>query len=250
MSPASPRGINLQETEFTLMHTRIRMSGIPALSTVLVVLSACGDGSADLDDMSASELLDASANRMEAVTSFAFALEHENGFTDIIRGLAMETAEGEVAGPDRMAAELRARVGPINVALGLIIHPEGAWISNPLTGQWEPEDVSIAQLFDPATGVTSLMRDLGEVRVTGTEVIDGRPTRRIEGVVDSGALAALLPGVASGREVTARFWIGSEDPVVHRIDLLGAVGPDDSPDIVRRLRLSRFGQEFLIEPPR
>ena len=228
----------------------LRILGVPALSALLLLLSACGDGSADLDDMSASELLEASANRMEAITSFAFALEHENGFTNIVRGLAMEVAEGEIAGPDRMAAEVRARVGPINVAVGLIIHPEGAWITNPLTGQWEPEDVSIAELFDPATGVTSLMRDLGEVRVTGAEVIDGRPTRRIEGTVDSGALATLLPGVAAGREITARFWIGSEDPVVHRIDLLGAVEPDDSPDLVRRLRLSRFGQEFLIEPPR
>jgi len=232
------------------MHTRIRIPSLFGLSAFLLLVSACGDESADLDDMSASELLEISANRMDAVTSFAFALEHENGFTNIVRGLAMEVAEGEVAGPDRMAAELRARIGPINVAVGLIIHPEGAWVTNPLTGQWEPEDVSIAQLFDPATGVTALMRDLGEVRVTGTEVIDGRPTRRIEGAVDSGALAALLPGVASGREVTARFWIGSEDPVVHRIDLLGAVEPDDSPDIVRRLRLSRFGQEFVIEPPR
>jgi len=187
------------------MRTRIRMPSLLGLPTLLLLISACGDGSADLDDMSASELLEASADRMEAVTSFAFALEHENGFTEIVRGLAMEVAEGEVAGPDRMAAELRARVGPINVSVGVIIHPEGAWITNPLTGQWEPEDVSISQLFDPATGVTSLMRDLGDVRITGTEVMGGTETRRLEGTVDSGALATLLPGVAAGREITARF---------------------------------------------
>ncbi len=232
------------------MRTRPGRFRLLALLLLPLVAASCGDRGVDLDGITPEELLEHSASRMESVESFAFRLEHENGFTSVVRGLAMETAEGQLAGRDRLSAELRARAGPIAVNVGLIVHPEGAWITNPLTGQWEPEALTIEQLFDPATGVTALMRDLADVRVIGTETLGGVATRQLEGTVDSGALATLLPGVAGGHPLTVRVWVGAEDPLVHRIDVLGAIEPADTPQTVRRLRLSRFDEPFQIEPPR
>jgi len=226
----------------------IHLVGLLGLA-ILAVSAGCGEAEPDLEAVSAEELLLISAERLASLEAFAFTLVHENGYTQIVRGLAMERAEGEVAGPERMQAELRARAGPINVNLRLIILPEGSWITNPLTGQWESEDISIAQFFDPATGVAALMTELSNVEVTGSEVISGAATRRIEGTVDSGALETLLPGVARGQPLTVRLWIGVDDPVVHRLEVIGAVEPGDSPDLVRRLTLSDFGSEFQIQAP-
>jgi hypothetical protein len=220
-----------------------------ALAVSLLLIPSCGEGGDEPGELTPEQVLEAAADRLDETTSFAFLLEHENGFTPIVGGLLMERAEGQVAGPDRMQAEVRARVGPINVNVRLVIVPEGSWMTNPLTQQWEPQTIEIAQFFDPATGVTAIMRGLTGAQITGTESVGGVVTHRIEANVDSGALDALLPGVIAGSDLGVRTWVGVEDSLVRRIEIQGAIEPGDNPALVRRLTLSEFGGTFSITPP-
>jgi len=227
-----------------VQRTRIR-----ATSLLLVgALASCGGaGTGDAPDP--AELLTSSADRMEEVNSFAFLLEHENGTTAIVGGLAMERAAGEIANGERLRADVTGRAGPLAVNLQLVIVPEGAWMTNPLTGAWIPQEMSISEFFDPATGVTAVMRGVGTPTLTRSEPIGGIETHVVEGSVDSGALALLIPGVPAGRPLTIRTWIGADDPVVHRIEIRGTLADGDSPEVVRRLTLSQFGGTFEIAAP-
>jgi hypothetical protein len=186
---------------------------------------------------------------MDAINSFAFLLEHENGTTTISGGLAMERADGEIANGERLRADVTGRTGPLAVNLQLVIVPEGAWMTNPLTGAWTPQQMSISEFFDPVTGVTAVIRGVAAPTLAGTEAIGGVETDVVEGTLDSGALSLLIPGVAAGRPLTIRTWIGSEDPVVHRIEIRGTLADGDNPEVVRRLTLSEFGGTFEIVAP-
>jgi hypothetical protein len=186
---------------------------------------------------------------MEEVNSFAFLLEHENGTTAIVGGLAMERAAGEISNGERLRADVTGRAGPLAVNLQLVIVPEGAWMTNPLTGAWIPQELSISEFFDPATGVTAVIRGISAPSFAGRETLGGVDTHIVEGGVDSGVLALLIPGVPAGRPLTIRSWIGADDPVVHRIEIRGSLAEGDGPEVVRRLTLSQFGGTFEITAP-
>jgi len=236
-----------------LLFDPLRRLAPPLL--LLALIAGCGGDSAGEPpqaevEMTAAEILEIAAERMEEIESFAFLLEHENGVTTIVRGMGMERAEGAVSGSDRLRADVRTRAGPVTLNLGVIILPEGSWITNPFNNQWESEALSISQFFDPSTGITALMRDLDEASRSGMEPIGGEMAYRIDASVRSEDLLSLVPAALPGRTLTVRSWIGVEDPRVLRIDILGALEAGDAENLVRRLLLSGFGGDFAISAPR
>ena len=78
----------------------MRSSGLGLIASAFVAfaLVGCGGGGPDVDTsgVDVDELLAAAADRMDAVTSFHFDLEHDNGTATIVRGLEMVSAEGDV----------------------------------------------------------------------------------------------------------------------------------------------------------
>jgi len=234
--------------------SRVAAAAFRALLIVLgpaLVLAACG-GSTDagvVEEVSPAEVLAQAADRMAELQGFAFTLEHENGFTSIMQGLAMERAEGRVAGGESMRADVTARAGPMAVKLGVVILPEESWITNPLTGAWQRDQLSIAQIFDPATGVPALIRDLIEPTLVGTETIGGAEVRRIDAQIASESIQGLVPQAPAGLVLPVRVWVGVDDPVVHRIELAGKLEAQDGDNAVRRLILSDFDADSVIAPP-
>ena len=229
-----------------------RPAALATLALVaLALLARCGDGDgdADLEGVDPEALLQAAAERTDQARSFHFVLEHQNGTTEIVRGLNMERAEGDVVGADQLSVEVRASLGPLNLKIKIIVIGDEAWITNPLTGRWEREDISIEDVFDPARGVTAIMRAAAEPRLAGTETVAGVRTYRVEATVDSGDVT-LFGEPRPGRLLRAEVWIGVDDPLVYRIEIVGGIVPGEPDDLVRRLTLSRFDTEIEIAPPR
>ncbi|MYD66439.1 MAG: LppX_LprAFG lipoprotein [Chloroflexi bacterium] len=189
-----------------------------------------------------------SADRMEGVQQMHFRLDHENGASEIVRGIMMVYAEGDIGGADRMRAEIEGALGTVKFETGVIILPEGSWIQNPFDRSWEREDISIEEFFDPQDGVAALMREVLEPVLEGIEEVGGVETYRIEVLADSGDLA-VFPTATPGFEVRATLWIGVEDLLLYRVDVRGAISEDESSGILRRLELSRFGEDVDIAPP-
>lgn len=220
---------------------------------MLAFLASCGDddgGGGDLADVDADDLLARSADRMEQVDSFHFEVDHENGSTQIVGGIGMQHAEGVVQGAERMQLEVEARFASTNIRTGIVILPGESYLQNPLTGRWQEQEIDISDLFDPATGVTGLMRNVGdEVEVVDREEAGGVDSYVIETTVDSGNLTAFVGNAQPGNEVTARVWIGVDDLLVRRIDVVGPLGPSEADNILRRLTLSQFDEPVQITAP-
>ena len=161
-----------------------------------------------------------SADRMDGVERFHFTLDHENGASEIVRGIMMVYAEGDIDGPQRMRAAVEGALGTLKFETGVIVLPEGSWIQNPIDRSWEREDISIDTLFDPQEGVAGLMRQALNHTLAGREQVGGVETYRIEVTADSGDLA-IFPTATPGFEVRATLWIGVEDLLVYRVDIRG-----------------------------
>lgn len=148
-----------------------------------------------------------------------------------------------------MKADIRARVGTLAIDMGIVALPDSSWMTNPFTRAWEPGTFDVSALFDPATGLPALLRGLIDPQLVGTEDVNGTSAHRIDATVDSGSLAALIPGAAPGTALVVRVWIGEEDPVLHRAEIVGSLAEGDSAEIVRRITLSRFGEDLPVESP-
>ncbi|MDA1009912.1 MAG: LppX_LprAFG lipoprotein [Chloroflexi bacterium] len=228
-----------------------------AAALFLVVISALvagacgGDSSFDVSDVDAREVLDESAERMEALTSFAFEVQHENGTTAIVGGIQMVSATGAVQGTERMRLDIQARFATTNIQTAIVILPDEGYLQNPITGRWQREDgLDVAQFFDPASGVTGLMRATTAVEVVGGETLDGVDAYVLEATLDSGDLGVFVGSAPAGREVIARVWIGVDDLLVRQVEVEGPIAPADGDDIVRRLILRDFNAAVEITAPR
>jgi hypothetical protein len=229
--------------------TPIRLLALLTASALFLVACVGRDSDGDTSEIDVPALLLDSADRMEQERAFHFELEMENGLIQIVRGINIERAEGDIAAADRVDFKVEARVGPLLTELEIIVLPNESWITNPLTGRWEREHIDVTQFFDPTDGITNVMRVITDAEITGTETIDGTPTYRVESTVDS-SLITLFGNPQSGVELQLKAWIGIDDPLVYRIEVVGGVMAREEATLIRRLNLSQFGADFDIQPPR
>lgn len=220
------------------------------MAVIVMAVAGCGTDAPEVEEVTPEEVLEQSADRMGEVLSFSFLMEHENGLTPIMNGLAMERAEGWISEGNRMQADIRARAGgSLAIDMGIVAVPDSAWMTNPFTRAWEPGTFDVSAIFDPATGITALLRGLTDPQLIGVETLNGVETRHIEATVDSGILTALIPGAAEGSPLAVRLWVGVEDPVLHRAEIVGAIGEGESADLLRRITLSKFGEDLPVVSP-
>lgn len=226
-----------------------------------LALVACGGGDDDggeqgIESLDVTVLLDGAVMQFAELESFHFALDF-NGETSPMEELAidMETIEGGVIIPDKLNAQVKAKVtqmGGLNVNVSLIGIGEDAWVTNPFNqSEWLPLEGGnpLNGLFNPSDGVAAVIRGAANPTVTGEETIDDVPTWMVEGTIDSGDLTAFLDSAEPGYPVTGTIWIGKTDNLIYRIHLLGQLTAEEPVDILRRLNFSGFNDVEPIEPP-
>jgi LppX_LprAFG lipoprotein len=221
-------------------------------SFLTAMLLACGgddDASAVQEDPAA--LLQRAAAAIETVTSFHFKLTHENGNTPLPLNLALETAEGDVSIPGRLAADIEAEAaGAIPVSVKAIAIGEETWITNPFTRQWQRlPGGGLRDFADPETLVQSLVLAMENPRIDGGSQIDGVRTVKLVGSIDAGVLRDALSVARAGNTVTVEAWLGAEDALPRRIRILGPIASIEDEDVTRQIDLTRINQPVEINPP-
>jgi hypothetical protein len=222
----------------------------------LVLAAACGGGGEEVAPTPATlppadEILPKVVERVGAVKSFHFRLEHENGLSPMPLDLKLKSTEGDIQVPDRMKAKLEAEAGGALLRVEVIGIGEEGWMTNPFSHEWQrlPEGTTISAIFDPAAGIQAVASSLQEVRVAGVEKVGGDNTYLLEGQVDSGVLEAAAPIAEPGLTVNVKVWVGVDDYNIRQVRLEGPFAPGEPENIVRILSLSKFDEPVSIEPP-
>jgi lipoprotein LprG len=235
----------------------MRRPGLALCVPLFALLLACsGDDQPEQVNATATPqdpamLLDAAAMAIESVSSFHFRLTHENGNTPLPLNLALETAEGDVQIPGRLAADIEAEaVGAIPVSVKAIAIEDEIWITNPFTRDWQVlPGGSIGDFADPETLVRSLVTAVEEPRIDGGSSIDGVRTVKLVGSMDAGQLREALSIARAGNIVTVEAWIGAEDSLPRRIRIIGPLASIEDEDVARQIDLSRYNEPVEINPP-
>ncbi len=229
-----------------------------SICIVALLLSACGgkakpstatQTSGDKTP-SATELVQKASTATKALKSFHFKLTHENGTTPIPLGLELVSAEGDVGIPDKLAANVKAKAAGVGVSVKVIGIDDKTWLTNPFTRKFQllPGE-SIKDIADPTGLINAVLASLTNVKLAGTDTIDGTQTYKITGNVDASALQAAFDNATKGFPAGVELWVGQSDSLPRRVRLSGPLSKDEPKDIVREIDLSNFDKPVDIKAP-
>ena len=221
----------------------------------LLALAACGGGGKSTTSTGtlppAGSILPAAVRAFDSLQTFHFNLTHENGTSPIPNGLQLVSADGDVVVPDRMHANIEAKVGNQTVKVEIIGVGDQGWMTNPFSRQWQPlpSGTTIKDIFDPTQGVKAIIGSLQNAQVAGQEKVGGAQTWHIKGSIQSDVLTTAVPIARPGLTVGIEAWIDIDDSLIRQVYLEGPIAPGEADNIVRKLALSDFGEQITITPP-
>ncbi len=234
-----------------------------ALVTAGLLVAACGgDGTAeggvpeptgDPLPADASAILDASAETMGAATSVEFRLERAGApvFIDEFDSISINTAHGEFEVPRSAQAVLEVEVnGDLTTELAAIALDDDIWLSNPVTGDFEPLPPGIeldpSMFFDPENGWQPLMANLTDVTLHGLVERDGADRYHLTATAPAEQVEIITARLVRDVSVEIDFWLQPVNGAVMVAEFTTTF-PDG--DVDWTLTLSDYGADFDIEPP-
>ncbi len=213
---------------------------------VSVALASCGNSSSAL---SASTILQRAQVRFEATSTFHFALQASHlGAND---PQPITSATGDVQRPDQLKTDMTANLSGFTLQLQLIIIGQRQWISNPLTGKFEPtQDYgSLLTIFDAQRGVGAILTHLQQpTDLVSSSSVSGA-CWKISGKVGASELAAVVGGVVKSSSVPVSVCIGKSDNELYSTTLAGPVTQTDTSATRRTFTLSAFDKPVSIQAP-
>lgn len=249
LASASPTPTSLPLTAGAHARRRgVSSSALVLLAIVLLALSACGT-----PPPSAATVLKNAQTKFDQTKSFHFTLTASHlGAND---PLPITSASGDVQRPDELSAAATVVTAGFTVNEKLIIIGQQEWITNPLTGAWEPTNDfgGFATIFDAQQGVGAILLALQQPSAPQSSKSNNVPCWKITGNAPASAISAVAGAVSAGsataQPVPITVCIGQNDNELYSVTLAGPITDTDTSQTVRTFTLSNFDQPVTIQPP-
>jgi lipoprotein LprG len=217
-------------------------------------LSACGsDAEPEGEPMPAqiATIQRTAAASMGEVTSVRFSLERTGApvFIDQFKSIALDELDGRFQAPSSVDAILTVTIdGSLSTKLGAIALDDEVYLSNPVTGTFEPldsgYDIDPSAFFDPVGGWRPMLAELQDAVLVGEEDRGG-PRYHIRGTATAERMDAITAGLVE-QELTIDFWVRRDTGLVTATEFSTTFQGETTSWV---LELSGYGDEFEIEPP-
>ncbi len=231
------------------------------LLTCFVVLAACSQNSSNEPEEDAGErmaedidvIIPAASAAVAEVTSVQFALVRSGApaYIDPLETLSLLELEGRFVTPADADALLTVEVGgALTTQLGAIALGSEAWLSNPITGRFEPlpESYGIdpSLFFDPKGGWKPLLDDLEDPELVGLEELDDGPAYHIRGTAPADRIQRVTANLVTGQDVLIDVWVDPVTALIDAVEFDTVLGGETSS---WALTLTGFGEPYEILPP-
>ena len=237
------------------MHSFRRDGGRVFLPLCVILLaglgSACGGGGGGGGEQPAvQDIVAQSTAAMRAEKRFHFVFDEENG-PKSTSGVHLVFAEGDVAVPDRVKADVSGTLAGVPLRTRLVVAGGKYYITDPFTGKWREVSIDLNPIafFDPAKGVLAVIETATQLELVGSEEVGGVDTYHLQGKTTVGSITPLLGNPPGTRLVDLELWVDKETGRLLRLRLSGEVEEGDGAEAVRTIELSRYGVVVPIVAP-
>ena len=224
---------------------------------VLGLLVACGSDNAteppsDVAAIDVEIAMPQAVDRLLALESAEFSLEHLEGATQLFPGVLMNKAYGEVLIPDRFSVtvEAESQFPRSYIEISIITIEDTSYMTGIFTGKWT--EVATDSLPFNLSGLGQTLADIvaavQQPRAIGSERLNGVDTTHIKGDIASEDLSGLVPGAGVGFTVGLDLWL-EQDGLLRKVHIVGQVVPTDDVNTVRQLLLDDINLPVTIDPP-
>lgn len=233
--------------------TRRAFAGSAAAATAFLALSRSGLVHAQEDDVNA--ILSAASQRLADIESLHFTLGIDGDtFIDETGTLKLESAEGDLARPDKVSVEFKVSLfGAGTVSIRMITVGKDSWTTDLITGNWgdaPPEfGYNPSILYDNQNGLGPVMGKLENPTLEGTEEVNDRDAHHITGTATAETIEPLTSGTMTGDNVAIDLWIDIETSDLLRVKVVEPESDEKENPATWELNLSRFNEKVTIEPP-
>ena len=223
------------------------------ISCVLVALTLLGAaGCGGSSGPSAGEIVSRSADATAKQKSFHVVVGVDGAALTSKSGLTLTFADGDVLVPGKMRARVGGAFLGIPLRSELVVIGDRHFLKNPITGRWQRVAIALspATFFDPKRGVLPVIRAAQDLKVVGSESVNGVDCRHLTGKVPADAIGPLVAAQTTSRKlVPIELWVGKRDSLLYRVRVDGPLAAGDAKDATRTVELSRFGEHVTIAAP-
>ena len=227
--------------------------GSAAGMATAIALSRPSSMIAQDDDVNA--ILAAASQRLADIESLHFTLRIDGDtFIDETQTLKLESAEGDLARPDKVSVEFKVSLfGAGTVSIRMITVGEDSWTTDLISGNWgdaPPEfGYNPSVLYDNQNGLGPVMGKLEDATLEGEEEVNDRDAHHIKGTASAETIEPLTSGTMTGDNVVIELWIDLETSDLLRVKVYEPESDEKENPATWELNLSRFNEKVTIEPP-
>ena len=197
-------------------------------------------------------IVDAAAETMGTVDTVRFDIERSGAivYIDPLETLEFVSGEGRFEGPTSAEAVVVVAVGGLKVQVGAVAVDGEIWVTNPVTGDWEPTPEGYAfdpaALFDPEIGFRPLLAELSGRELVGLEERGGNELYHVTGLAGAERVSTVTAGLVQGQDVTVDLWLDPVDGAVREAEFSTVTGTEPTD---WRITFDDYGADLTVEIP-
>ncbi len=228
-------------------------SGLLFPAIVTLVLAGCAPPPTPTPEtvVDPRDVLLRAVDRVRALKTSEFTLEHREGATVLLPGIEMNQVSGVADIPDKYRFTVEAEAFNTFVKISVVVIEDQAYMTNFLTGQWEEISMDILPLnfADLGRTLADIIQAVDEPALVGADRFDGNDVYVIEGRVRSDDLATLVPNAAPGFTVELELWVERSEALLLQVVISGQLFDTDALTTVRVLTLDNIDIPVEIVRP-
>ena len=190
-------------------------------------------------------------DRVLAMKTSEFTLEHREGATVLLPGIEMNQVYGVADIPDKYRFTVEAEVANTFIKISVVVIEDQAYMTNFLTGQWEEVPLNILPLnfADLGRTLAEIIQAVDQPALVGADRFNGHDVYVIKGMVMSNDLTTLAPNAAPGFDVELELWVEQSEALLLQVVISGQLFDTDAVTTVRVLTLDNVDIPVEIVRP-
>ncbi len=235
---------------FRLVRTMSLVLMIALLST------ARGAGvAAAASDPNVNDVVAKTSSTIAAASSIHFTLDVEGDtYVDPGETIRLLSAEGDLLRPDKVKVQFKVQIlGAANATIKMVTIGERSWTTDILTGKWGPAPAEFgynpAVLFDTNNGLGPVISKLTDLKLDGTEKVNGREAYKITGTSSQKDISLLSADTMTGSSFKVQIWVDKENSQLLKITLAEPSNNGKQHPATWTMMISDYNADVTVEAP-